>query len=173
MVTGRRQKVKSAYGNGRRSPDGVVFLHHPEALGEPEAAEGAGEAAEAVAVAGAEEEVIVVASVGGLGGELEPVAVREVDRGGPVEADGRRLGGNPLDPDPALAVLGRVVDSLDQVPAKPLSLGRAANPRRPAPARVPLVIARRLVVDAVSGDPPAPPRDGRPEIGNLMECFSF
>jgi phospholipase C len=21
--------------------------------------------------------------------------------------------------------------------------------------------------------PPAPPRDGRPEIGNLMECFSF
>ena len=24
-----------------------------------------------------------------------------------------------------------------------------------------------------STGPPAPPRDGRPEIGNLMECFSF
>ena len=62
-----------------------------------------------------------------------------------------------VDPDAALAALRRVVDPLDQVPGDGAAVRRAADARRPEPARVPPVVAGRLVVDAERLDVPAPP----------------
>src|SRR5512144_919625 len=79
LATSSRLGLGRRFAFARRLPGCIVLLHHAEALGEGEAAEGAGEAAEAVAVAGAEEEVVVVAGVGRLGGEVEGAGVAEVD----------------------------------------------------------------------------------------------
>jgi hypothetical protein len=94
-----------------------VGLHHAEAGGQVGAAERAGEGAEAVAIGGAEEEEVVVAGALGAAGEGQAGGVGEVDRVEAFEDDRGRLVGGAVDPDGALAALGRVVDALDQVPA--------------------------------------------------------
>ena len=144
----------------RRSPDGVVLLHHAEALGQLEAAEGAGEGAEAVAVAGADEEEVLVAGVVGLGGEVEALAVGEVDRRpcrrsgpGPARSARRR----PRSPARCCSA-GSLTPST-RFQASGAAVGGAADPGRPAPAGVALVVAGRLVVDAAGRDLPAPAGD--------------
>ena len=102
----------------------------PRALGQRRAVEGAAEGAEAVAVGGADEEEVVVAGPLGAGGEVEAGAVGEADRVEAVEGDRRGLVGDAVDPDGALAALGRVVDPLDQVPGE--RRGRRP-PSRPRP----------------------------------------
>ena len=73
-----------------------------------------------------------------------------------------------VDPDRPLAALGRVVDALDEVPGDARGRRLRADPGRPAPARVALVVAGRLVVDAAAATSqrrPAPrpfPRSASP-----------
>src|SRR5215207_5533851 len=140
------------------SPDGVVLLHDAVARGQGGAVEGAGEGAEAVAVAGADEEEVLVAGVGRLGDELERRAGGELDRVEAAEADRGRLVRDAVDPDRALAAPGWVVDALDQVPGERAAVGGLADPGRPEPAGLALVVAGRLVVDALCRDLPAPAR---------------
>src|SRR4029077_1719326 len=135
------------------------LLHDAEALGERQAAEGAGEGAEAVTVAGAEEEEVLLAGVAGLGGEVETLATTEVDRVHALERDRERLAGHAVDPERPLAVRSRVVDALDQVPGQGAAIGGAADAGRPVPAGAALVVTGGLVVDAVGRDLPAPARN--------------
>src|SRR5436853_608966 len=141
-----------------RLPAGIVLLHHPKSLRQLNATQRPGEAAEAVAVAGADHEVVVVVGVFGLGGEAEGPGGFEVNLVGAVEADGRRLGRLALDPYRPLAALRRVVDPGDEVPGDGAAVGGGADASRPVPARLALVVPCGLVVDAMTRDLPALPR---------------
>src|SRR4051794_22559600 len=154
-----RLGLRRRFALARQLPVGVVFLHHTESLGESEAAEGAAEAAEVVAVAGADQQVVVVAHVLGLRGEVEGFSFLLLDPVQSVEADRWRLCRVAVDPDPPLAALRRVVDSLDQVPGQIPSLDRFADPGRPTPVGMALVVAGGPVVDAAAGYLPAAARD--------------
>src|SRR4051794_21333786 len=127
LKTSSRLGLRPRLALPRRLPGGIVLLHHPETLGEVEAAEGAGEAAEAVAVAGADQQVVVVAHMFGLPGEVEGFSTNQLDPVQPAEADGRRLGRLAFDPDRPLAALRRVVDPFDQVPGEVAPLNRLAD----------------------------------------------
>jgi len=61
-------------------------------------------------------------------------------------------------PDRPLAVRGRVVDPLDEVPGQRPAVRRAAHPRRPMPAGVPPLVPGRFVVHAMPVEIPAPSR---------------
>src|ERR1700733_14599333 len=108
-----------------------------------------------MAVAGAEQDEVLVAGVAGLGGELEPVLTGELDAVHAAKVDRSRLAGLTVDPDRPLAVCGRVVDALDQVPGERPAVRRRADAGRPVPAGVALVVAGGLVVDAEGRDLPA------------------
>ena len=125
-----------------------------------EAAEGAAEGAEAVAVGGADEEEVVVAVV--LGARPRTSRTRAVgearSRRGRRSVTGAGSRGTPSTQIAALAALGRVVDALDQVPGDAAAVGGAPDPGRPVPAGVAGLVAGRFVVDAPARDRAAPPR---------------
>src|SRR3954470_18865070 len=110
-----------------------------------------------MAVAGAEDEQVVVAGPLRLGGEAQLRAVVEADRVEPLELDRRPLRRLPLDPDRPLAAGRRIVDAIDQVPGHRTAVRGAADSGRPVPARVAGVVPGRLVVDREALDLPVPP----------------
>src|SRR6476646_10707631 len=103
-----------------------------------------------MSVAGAEDEEVVVAGALGPGREGEPGAVGELHRVQPLEGNRSRLGRRPIGPDRPLAVGGRVVDPLDEVPGERPTIDRLAYAGRPVPAGAALLVAGRLVIDAES-----------------------
>src|SRR5919108_486853 len=97
------------------SPDRLVLLHHPECLVQLDAVQAPGEGPEQVAVAGAEQEQVVLSGPLELRLEGEPGATWELDRVGAGKGNRRRLCGHPLHPDRPFAALRGVVDAGHQV----------------------------------------------------------
>ena len=81
-----------------------------------------------MAVAGADQQIVVVAHVFGLRGEVEGFSLTKLDRAQPAEVHRCGLGRLPVDPDRPLAAARRVVNPLDQVPGEFASLDRFADP---------------------------------------------
>src|SRR4051794_179433 len=163
-----RLGLRRRFAPPRRLPVGIVLLHHAQARGQGEAAEGSAEAAEAMAVAGADQQEVVVAHVLGLRVEVKRSSSPEFDPVQSAEADRRRLDRLAVDPDCPLAALWRIVDSLHQVPGENAALDRFADAGRPEPVGVALVVAGGLVVESAAADLPATARhlhgslDGHP-----------
>src|SRR6266511_6162303 len=140
----------------RPLPVRVVVLHHHEAALETEAAgKGPREGSQRLAIAVADQQLVLDAAALGLRLEAEPRAVRESDRVEPVELDRSRLRGRAVDPDRALAALGRVVDPVDEVPPDRAAVVQAADTGRPAPHGVARVVAGGFVLDAARFELPA------------------
>jgi hypothetical protein len=106
-----------------------VLLHHAKSLGQLDPVERAKEVAEEVAVARAKNEEVVAAGALGAGREGEQSAVAELHRRQLLEGDRGGLDRLAVDPDRPLAVCGRVVDSLDQVPGNGSAVRRLAYSR--------------------------------------------
>src|SRR6266516_2041074 len=133
------------------------MLHDAEAAGELEARQAAGEAPERLAVAGADDEHVLLAPPLRLGGEPESLAALELDRLEGVEGHGRGLGRLAVDPDRPLGPARRVVDPRDEIPGDRTPILGDADPCRPAPHGVARVVARGLV-DHPQGLELPPPR---------------